>query len=130
MRPRRRQQVAQAAVGAGDGQIAEQSRGAREQSRVAVAAGLLCQGAGDKAFADARWPEHEDVFVILDPGRFLCQSANHAFVQPARRTIVDVFHGSAFQFGRMQAPGQSLILAPGPLLIDQQAKPFQKAQFA
>jgi hypothetical protein len=53
--------------------------------------------------------------------RFLRQGADHALVQAACRAIVDLLNtGVAAEFGGVQAPRQGLILAPVPLLIDQQ----------
>ena len=43
--------------------------------RVAIAAGLLCEGTGNEAFPDARWSQHADMFVIADPvwsGNWIC----------------------------------------------------------
>ena len=130
MRLSLRQQAAQTAVGARDGQIAEQRRGARVQRRVSIAAGLLRQRASDEALADAGGSEHEDVFVIRHPGRLLRQRADHALVQSASSAVVDLFDAGALQLGGVQPPRQGLILAPGPLLIDQQPEPFQEAQLA
>jgi hypothetical protein len=61
----------------------------------------------------------------------LGQGANDALVQAARGAIVDVFDASiAAQLGGLESPGQRLVLAPTPLLVDQQAQPLQKTQFA
>jgi hypothetical protein len=45
--------------------------------------------------------------------------------------VVDIFDArSALQLGDLKPPRQGLILAPDPLLIHQQAEPFQEAQLA
>jgi hypothetical protein len=59
------------------------------------------------------------MFVLSDPSRLLRQGADHALVQSARSTIVDLFDAGAFQLGGMQSPRQRLILTPRPLLINQ-----------
>jgi len=50
------QPMAEAAVGAGQGQVAKQSGGADEKSAETVPASLLAQGAGQPAFPDAGRP--------------------------------------------------------------------------
>ena len=68
--------------------------------------------------------------MLLDPPRLLRQRTDHTLVEAARCAIVDVFHRGALQLSGVQAPRQRLILTPGPLLIDEQAEPFQEAQLA
>jgi hypothetical protein len=86
---------------------------------VTIPACLLRQRASHETLADAGGSEHEDVFVILDPARFLRERPEDTLVQPARSAIVDLFDAGSLQLGGIQSPGQGLILAPTPLLIDQ-----------
>src|SRR5208282_5216383 len=63
-------------------------------------------------------------------GGVFCQSTHHRLIQSTRSAIIDVFHaGRPPQLGCFQSSCKRLILAPVPLLIDQQSEPFQKAQF-
>src|SRR6267378_3574971 len=121
------QQTAQTTVGACDGQVAKQRNRARVKGRVAIPACLLRQCTSNEAFTDASRPEHEDVFMLTGPSRLLCEGADHTLVQAARSTIVDLFYAGSLELGGVQATGQRLILAPGPLLIHQQAEPLQEA---
>jgi hypothetical protein len=53
----------------------------------------------------------------------LCEGTNHALIQAARHAIVNILDaGVAAEFGGVQASRQSLILAPVPLVIDQQVE--------
>src|SRR5271170_3841596 len=121
------QQTAQTTVGACDGQVAKQSNRARVESRVTIPAGLLRQCASNEAFTDTGRPEHEDVFMLSGPSRLLCEGADHTLVQSAGSTIVDLLYAGSLELGGVQATRQRLILAPGPLLIHQQAEPLQEA---
>ena len=94
MRLEASQQTTETAVGTCHGQIAKQRLGAGVQSRVSIAAGFLRKSAGHEAFAHAGWSQHEYVLVLSDPSRLLRQRADHAFVQAACATIVDVFDAS------------------------------------
>jgi hypothetical protein len=96
-----------------------------------MAAGLLRQGAGEEALAHAGGVENEQVLVIVHPSRLLHQGTDHAFVQAARRAVVDILDaGVAAKFGGVQTSCQCLILAPVPLVIDQYRQAVEKAQFA
>src|SRR5271169_209194 len=72
---------------------------------------------------------HENVFVVADPGRVFCQSTHYRLVQATLYAIVDVLHtGRSSQLGRFQPSRQRLVLAPTPLLIDQQRESFEETQ--
>jgi hypothetical protein len=49
------EQIAQAAVGTGQSQVAEQSGGTSVENQVAIAAGLVGQGASQVTLANAGW---------------------------------------------------------------------------
>src|ERR1035441_3254785 len=123
------QEVTQASIGPCQGQFTQQGGSSQIESRVAVATGFLCQGRSDKALAHASRTQYENVLVLADPGRVFCQSTHYRLVQATRRTIVDVLHaGRSPQLGRFQSSRQRLVLAPTPLLIDQQSESFKETQ--
>src|ERR1019366_2911565 len=123
------QEVTQASISSCQGQLTQQGGGPQIESRVAVATGFLCQGQCDEALAHAGRTQHENVFVVADPGRVFCQSTHYRLVQATRCAIVDVLHtGRSSQLGRFQPSRQRLVLAPTPLLIDQQPESFEETQ--
>ncbi len=62
------QQVTQASIRSGQGQITQQGCRPQIESRVAVATGFLRQGQSDKALAHAGRSQDENVLVIANPG--------------------------------------------------------------
>src|ERR1039458_8844883 len=60
-------QQAQAAVGTGHTQIAEQRRRVRVKRRVAIAAGLLRQGTDQETLAHASGAKNEHALVVSHP---------------------------------------------------------------
>ncbi len=131
MRLSRASRAAQTAVGARDGQIAKQRRRRGVERRVSVAASLLRQRAGHEAFADAGRSEHEDVFVIARP-RPTSAPGRGSRSCPARapRDSRSLRHRHPLSLAACKPPCQRLVLAPAPLVIHQQAEPFQKAQLS
>ena len=79
--------------------------GASIERRVTVAACLLSKSARHKAFAYARWSKDENVLVRPDPGGLLRQGTDHALVEAAGGTIVDLLHARVrrAQLGIFQA---------------------------
>src|SRR5579871_4164966 len=67
-----------------------------------------------------------------DPGGLLRQGTDDALIEAASSAIVDLLHASVrrAQLGILQSPRKRLVLPPVPLLVHQQAEPFQKAQLA
>src|SRR5208337_611491 len=123
------QEVTQASISSCQGQLTQQGGSPQIESRVAVTTGFLCQGRRDEALAHAGRTQHENVLVVADPGRVSCQSTHYRLVQAPRRTIVDILYaGRSSQFGRFQPSRQCLVLAPSPLLIDQQRESFKETQ--
>src|SRR5258708_29363558 len=117
--------MAQAAIGPSQAQFAKQSSCAKVQSRVAIAASFLCERACQEALAYAARSNHEDVLVIADPGGVFCQSPHYRLVQTARGPGIDVLHaGRSPELRRFQSSLQRLVLAPTPLLIDEQRESF------
>src|SRR5450755_141010 len=93
------QEVTQASIGPCQGQFTQQSGSSQIESRVAVATSFLCKGRRDEALAHAGRTQHENVFVVADPGRVFCESTHYRLVQAPPRTIVDVLHaGWSSQF--------------------------------
>src|SRR6266446_10134886 len=75
------QKLPQTAVRPCQVQIPEQRRGSRVVNRVAIPAGFLCQRRCDITLAYSRWTEHENVFVVLYPGRVLGQRTDHTLAE-------------------------------------------------
>ena len=85
-------QVPQASVRSRQSQIAKQRRGARVESRVAVATRLVVrQSAGQITFPHVRRTANEDVLVAVRPDRVGGGQRSHqCFIEPSRRAIVNV----------------------------------------
>src|SRR5205807_128608 len=109
-------------IGASNRQIAKQRGCASVQRRVSIATRFLRERTRDETLADAGRSEYENILVIRRPARLLSQRSDHALVEPARRTIVDLFHARSAELRHLKPPRERLILTPGPLLIDQQAE--------
>ena len=66
--------------------------------------------------------------MLADPiaGR---QRAQQLAIEAARMLVIDILdHAALFQVGGSEAPRQSAVLFPEPLLIDDQGKAFFEAQ--
>ncbi len=70
-----------------------------------VAARLLRQCTSHETLADSGRSEHENVLMTGHPLGLLRETTDCALVQPTRRSIVDIFDGSAFQFGGTDVGG-------------------------
>jgi hypothetical protein len=93
-----------------------------------VAAGGVGQSTGQESLAHARWPEDEDVEVLLDP-LALGQVENEATVQTPRGREVEIFHGGRYwQPGGLQASFQAIVVAVGALAVDEQAETILEGQ--
>ena len=93
--------------------------------RVAIAAGLLRQGAAEPRLADAARPRDEQITFVGDPaaGRQLLEQR---FVEFARRSIVDVLNRGLVvtQLGIAQPALEPLRATLCSLAIVQQGQPF------
>ena len=91
--------------------------------RAIVAAGLLANGAGEPALADAGRADEGQIVVSVDPlalGEFLEQGA----VEPARRAVVDVFDARLLtEPGGAQPRRQPFVAPQRGFPIKQQGEP-------
>src|SRR5260370_40770182 len=98
--------------------MGKESRGARIESRVAVATRLVRQSACQITFPHARRTANEDVLVAVHPDRVGGQRSHQRLIESSRRAIVDVLDaGVGAQFGTPQACLERFVLAPGELAI-------------
>src|SRR3546814_19297703 len=79
-----------AAVSLGQRQVVDQPRQARVENRAVVAAGLVTDGAGEPALADAGRPDNRAVPVGGDPVA-LEPHLEQAAIEPDRREVINVF---------------------------------------
>src|SRR3546814_19137395 len=101
-----------AAVSLGQRQVVDQPRQARVENRAVVAAGLVTDGAGEPALADAGRPDHRAVLVGGDPVA-LEQHLEQAAIEPARGAVINVFgHGMVQQLCTTPPKRQAPVLAP------------------
>ena len=107
-----------AAVAAGQREIGEQLGDALIEDRAVVAAGLVAEGTGKPAFADAGRPAQDQIVVRVDPlagGELVEQRA----IEAARGSVIDVLDdGMVAQSGIAQPSGEALVAAMGDLAID------------
>ena len=107
-------------VGGGEVLALEQLRGPRVQCTETVPAGLLCQGARQKAFADSRRPSQHHVLFAPHPRRLVGQAHPARSFQPPRVPEVDVLHaGRLLQLRQRLPPRQRPALLPRPLRFHQ-----------
>src|ERR1043165_706822 len=101
-----------AAVAARQREILEQPGHALIENRTVVAAGLVAEGRGEPALADAGWPRERQIVMGVDPftfGELLEQGA----VETTGITIINVFNaGLVAQFGMTEPSCKPLILPP------------------
>ena len=103
-------------------QFAEQLGCIEVPRAVAIAAGLLGQGAGEVAFAHSGRSGDDAVLRLPHPVTG-SELVHHAALQPAGVPIVDVLHaGRLAQLGELEAGGQRPVLLPQPLPVDQQGQ--------
>ena len=99
----------------------EQRRSSRVVNRVAMAAGFLCQCRSDIALAYTGWTEHEMCSWVFTQAELLGQCTDHTFIESSLGSVVDIFHTSgALQTRGANAPRESMVLSPDPLLIASQ----------
>src|SRR5262249_40658339 len=106
-------------------EIGEQARHPGVMDSVAIAAGLLGQGAGQPRFADSAWPSNQQIAVLGDPaagGELLEQRLVEAPGGPE----VDVLDTglAVTQAGGAQPALEALVAAIGGLAVEQQRQPF------
>ena len=102
-------------IASGERQVLAELRPAMIENGSIVAAGLLADGAGQPALADAGWADQGQIVVGVDPfplRKFLEQGA----VEATGGAIVDVFDARLLaQFGGAQAGGQAFVPPHEPL---------------
>lgn len=84
----------EATVAVGDAQLLQQARGAQVQRAVALATGLVAQGAGEPGLADAGRAGQQQVVPLTDPVT-TGQGRDQALVQRAATAPVEVFQAGA-----------------------------------
>src|SRR5207245_11643955 len=79
------------AVGPGQGEFVEETRGPTVAGAIALAAGLVGERAREEAFPDAGRPDQDHVVVFLDPAAG-SELADDGFVELAAGRIVPATH--------------------------------------
>ena len=119
----------QAAIGAGQGQVAKQPWSAGEESCESIPASFLGQGAGEPAFPHPSRTQQENVLMLSDPDGILSQGAEERVVQAAGGAEVNVLdRGAITELGLGKAARQGAVLPPGPFLIDQEGEAFLETE--
>ena len=99
-------------IASGERQVLAELRPAMIENGSIVATGLLADGAGQPALADAGWADQGQIVVSVDPfpvRELLEQGA----IEPAGGTVVNVLDARLLaQFGRAQAGGQAFVSPP------------------
>src|SRR6516165_4274064 len=89
-----------------------------------IAAGLVAQGRGEPAFADARWTSDDQIVVRVDPAAF-GELLEESAIEATCGAVIDVFNGSLVtQTGIAQAPQQLSVIAMGDLSVEQKPEPL------
>jgi hypothetical protein len=116
------------AVGVGEGDMLEETRGALVTNGKVVAAGGVGQGTGEEGLADAGGAEDEDVEVLMNP-LTLGKLKDQATVDTARGREVKVFDGSRERQVRLpQAPLEAVVIAADALAVDEHAEAILEGQ--
>jgi hypothetical protein len=119
----------ESAIGVGQSQFLQQPGQAQIAGGVALAAGLVGQGAANPGLADAGGAEDRHVEAFADPVS-AGQLGDESLVQTARGAVVEVFQASALpEAGLTQAGVQAPVLARGHLPVGEQSEPFFEARF-
>ena len=116
------------AIALGEGQFVQQPRQPGVEHRTVVTAGLVADGAGEPALADAGWTDNRRVLVIGDPVAAE-QPIKEPAIKAARGAVINVLgHGMMPQPGMSQAKRQTPIVAIRRFMIEQQRQPFGVAE--
>ena len=125
---KRLEQLRVAAVGARDGQRAQQPGDAQVQRAVTVAAGAVGQRAGYPALADAGRAADQDVEVLADPAS-VGEREDQLLVEAAAVPEVNVLDaGVVLQLGPPQPVGELAGVTLGQFAVDEQPEPFLERQ--
>lgn len=117
-----------AAIEPGNRNLLEQSGDSLIQGRVAVATGLLRQGAGEVAFAGPGWSGHQDIVVAFYP---VVEGKRHhgGAVQAPPLLEVEIFKaGGQAEFGVFEPVAHPAVFQIGHLVIDEQGKALLKGE--
>lgn len=121
-------QLRVAAVGTGEGKLLQQAWQSLIEGRVAEPAGLVGQGAGEVALADAGGTGDEDI-VSLGEVAAAGQGQHEVAIEPAGGFPVKILNAGALaQVGAAQTGAQAAAVAFGLFAIDHQAKTLLEAQ--
>src|SRR5258708_19152132 len=122
------QQLRQAAVGASQGEFLKEDGTAEIERRVPVAHCFVSKSTSEKALANPTGAADDEVVMRGNPLR-VRQAARQRPVQSAGMLVVDVFDASRFsEASQLQPASQRPVLAPKPLLIDQQSETLFEAE--
>src|SRR5664280_2520404 len=122
------EQATIAAVAASKSERLEQARDAMILDRTIVAAGLVAEGTGNPALAQAGCPCDEQVLIAADPVAD-DESGEDGAIDTAWRAQIDVFHACALaQRGELEAGRETFGVALGGFAIDQQPDAFLERQ--
>src|SRR5262245_10638024 len=117
------------AVGAGQGELMEEARGATVEGPETFATGLLGEGAADEGLAGAGGTDDQEILMLLDPAAG-GELPHEGFVQLAPGRIVDRFHAGVreLELRLLQRAGEPLVFAGAPLGLDEQAEALVEGQ--
>ena len=116
------------AVAASKSERLEQARDAMILDRTIVAAGLVAEGAGNPALAQAGCPCDEQVLIAADPVAD-DESGEDGAVDTTWRAQIDVFHACALaQRGELETRRETFGVALGSFAIDQQSDALLERQ--
>jgi len=117
----------EAAIAPGSCQFAEEAWHARVKGHFALSARLMTQGAGQPGLANAAGSRDENAAVFGDPGTIV-QALKQRTIQPARGTIIDIFHAGAAlaQLCRPEPGLETTGVAGSAFAVEHQADPFDR----
>ena len=117
-----------AAVAPSQGERLEQARDAMILDRTIVAAGLVAEGTGNPALAQAGCPCDEQVLITADPVA-ADESGEDGAVDTTWRAQIDVFHACVLtQRGELEAGRETFGVALGGLAIDKKSDALLERQ--
>ncbi|KZA22414.1 hypothetical protein LV40_04117 [Acinetobacter baumannii] len=103
-----------------DAQLFQQARGAQVQGAIALAAGLVAQGAGQPGFAGTGRAGQQQVVLLADPVA-TGQGGDQTLVQGASGAAVEIFQAGVgvLELGLLAQPYQALVVTPGQFAVEQ-----------
>ena len=111
-------------VAVGEGELVEELRGTNVEDGAVFPASLVSKSTAKPTLSDPRWPADNQIFMGVNPTS-LEQLLDQLAVEPARRTVVDVFGRRLMaELCVAQASAHAFVLTINDFAIEKHGKPL------